>query len=66
MPCPQVFNFFFLIGGKLLYNVVLVSASQQRKSAIIRHFISSLLSLPPLPHPTPLGHYRGQAGLPEL
>ena len=27
----------FLIGGKLLYDVVLVSATQQRTSAIIRH-----------------------------
>ena len=38
----------FLIGGKLLYYAVLISAIQQCKSAIIIH-ISLLLSLPPLP-----------------
>ena len=32
-----VFPIYFLIGGKLLYNLVLVSAIQQRKSAIIIH-----------------------------
>ena len=32
-----VFPIYFLIGGKLLYNVVLVSATQQCKSAIIIH-----------------------------
>ena len=62
-PCPQVFN-FFSIRGKLLYNVVLVSAAQQRKSAIMRHIISSLLSLPPVPHPTPLGHHRAPGWTP--
>ena len=41
-------DFFLLIGGKLLYNVVLVSALQLRESVIITH-ISPLLSLPPLP-----------------
>ena len=40
---------YFLIGGKLLYNVVLVSAIQQCKSAIIICvYLSSFLSLPPL------------------
>ena len=36
------FNFFnsFLIRGKLLYNVVLVSAIQQCKSAIVTHIVT--------------------------
>jgi len=41
------FLIYFLIGGKLLYNVVLVSA------IIILIFPSLLRLLPPLPHPTP-------------
>ena len=51
---------YFLIGGKLLYNVVLVSAIQQCKSVIILYIyeLSSLSNFPPLPHPTPLGHHR--------
>ena len=48
----------FLIGGKLLYSVVLVSDVQQLTSAIIIHMSSpswaSLLSS----HPTPLGNHR--------
>ena len=40
---------WFLIERKLIYNVV--SAVQQRKSAIIIH-INSLLSLPPLSFPS--------------
>ena len=32
-----IFLSLFLIGGQLLYNVVLVSATQQRKSAVIIH-----------------------------
>ena len=41
--------FFFLIGGKFLYTVVLVSAIQQCKSAIIIHISppSGALSPPP-------------------
>ena len=38
------FFFNFVIGGKLLYSVVLVSAIQQLESAIIKH-ISCLPSL---------------------
>ena len=49
--------FFVLTGGKLLYNVVLVSAVQQCKSVIIIYIIS-LLSLPPL-HPF---HSSGEPG----
>ena len=39
---------YSLIGGKLLYNVVVVAAAQQLNSAIIAH-ISSLLGRPPPP-----------------
>ena len=46
---------FFLTGGKLLYNVVLVSATQQRESAINTH-MSPVVHSPP--HPTPLGCHR--------
>ena len=35
------FLIYFLTGGKLLYNVVLVSAVQQLKSAIIIHISPS-------------------------
>ena len=52
------FNFFFFIGGKLLYNFVLVSAIQQCESVIIIHtFLRSWASLPspipPSPHHLP-------------
>ena len=55
--------FLFLIGRKLLYNVVLIAAVQQCQSVIIAHmcvyiYIPSLLNLPPLPYSIPLGHYR--------
>ena len=41
---------YFLTGGKLLYNVMLVSAVQQRQQAII---IQNAVSRePPSPHPT--------------
>ena len=46
LPCPTLelnkTEFFFLIGVQLLYNVVLVSAVRQSKSAIRIH-----ISLPP-------------------
>ena len=35
------FLIYFLIGGKLLYNIVLVSAIQQYKSAGIMHLSAS-------------------------
>ena len=48
----------FFIGVELLYNVVIVSAVQKSKSAVCIHiFSSSLASLPPNPHSTPLGHH---------
>ena len=55
--CPKhlhIITFLFLIffiGGKLLYNIVLVSADNA-----ISHNI--LYPLPLLPHPTPLDHLR--------
>ena len=38
-------DFFLLIGGKLLYNVVLVSALQLHESVIITHISPSWVSL---------------------
>ena len=50
----SIFLNLFLIGGPLLYNVMLVSAIRQRESAInIQLFPSSWASLSP-PHPIPL------------
>ena len=69
----SLFLFNFLIGRKLLYNIVLVSAIQQYKPIIIilvmRTSITSWWyisppswsSLPSL-HPTPLGHYHRASG----
>ena len=50
---------------KLLYNVVLVSAVQQRESIIITCISLSLLSLPPLPasHPCRLSQSTGLGSL---
>ena len=45
----------FLSGGKSLYNVVLVSAIQQRRSAIIIHVSPPSCASLPCPHPTSLG-----------
>ena len=48
----------FFTGVELLYNVVIISAVRKSKSAICIHiFPSSSASLPPNPHPTPLGHH---------
>ena len=43
----------FLIGGSLLYNIVLVSAIQKHESAIY-----PLPLEPPHPHPSILGQHR--------
>ena len=49
---------FFLTEGKLLYNVVFISAIQQHESAVSTHISPpSRASLPP-PQPIPLGHHR--------
>ena len=44
----SIYLFFFLIGVKLLYNVVLISSTQQCESAICIHIT---LPLEPLSHP---------------
>ena len=50
----QSFIYLFLIGGQLLYNIVLVSATHPHESALgIQKSPPSWISLPP--HPTPLG-----------
>ena len=60
---PRCFFFLicFLIGGKLLYNIVLVSVVQQCKPIIIythTHIFPFPVEPPtPPPHPTPLGHH---------
>ena len=60
-----VFFFFFLclfvhflIGGKLLYNSVLVSAVQQCESIMIIYVSLPSGAFLPCPHPTSLGHHR--------
>ena len=56
MRSDSFFFFIYLIGGKLLYNAVMVSTIEQRKSATIIH-ISPLSSASlPSPNPTPLDH----------
>ena len=60
---------FFLIGGKLLYCFVLVSAIQQCKSVIILYiYILSLLNLPPLTSSLPFRSSQSTrlSGLPLL
>ena len=44
---------YFLIGGYLLYKIMLVSAIQQHESAIGIHVPPSLLKLPPIALPIP-------------
>ena len=60
----------FLIGGSLLYNVVLVSAVQQCKSFIyINTYAYELYTCrnihESLPHPTPLGDHRAPGWAPR-
>ena len=52
-----IYLLLLLIGGKLLYSIVLVSAIQQHESAKYT-YVSSLLNLPPAFHLTPLGCHR--------
>ena len=61
-PPLFIFLIYFLIGGKLLYNVVLVSAIQQCKLAIIIHVSPPFLVSLPSSHPTALDHHRVLAG----
>ena len=58
------FFFNFLIGGNLLYNVVLVSVSQQRESAIIIHISPPCWASLPFPHPSSLDHHRAPGWAP--
>ena len=61
-----IFKILFLIGGKLLYNVVLVSAIQQHESAIgIQMSPPFGTSLPPPTLSTPPGCH-GAPGLSSL
>ena len=52
-----------LVGGKLLYSVVLVSPVQQHELVKII-YIASLMSFHPPTHPAPLGHHRAQGWAP--
>ena len=52
-----IFKNLFLTEEKLLPNVVLVSAIQQRKLATIIHVSSPSGACLPSPHPIPLGHH---------
>ena len=52
-----IYLLLLLIGGKLLYSIVLVSAIQQHESAKYT-YVSSILNLPPAFHLTPLGCHR--------
>ena len=45
----------------IVYNIILVSAVEQRR---LYTFIPSLMSVPPTAPPHPLGHHRDQAKLP--
>ena len=46
-----LFSFPFLIGGKLLYSVVLISAVQQCKSVVISYAFPCARASLPAPHP---------------
>ena len=66
--CPFRLTFFliyFLFEGKLVYNVVLVSAVQGHKSALIIH-TPPLLSLPLLLPSHPLGHHKVPGWAPSV
>ena len=66
---PSFFLFFilFLIGGKLLYNIVLVSAIHQHESATGYTYVPSLLNLPRTSDPTvPLSGCHRTPGLNSL
>ena len=52
------FKIYFLIGGKLLYNIVLVSAVQCKSADMIIIYPSPREPPSPPPHPTPLDLHR--------
>ena len=67
-PCPLLWKhgvffllIYFLIGGKLLYNVVLVFAIRQQTSAIITHISPPSWAILLSSLPIPLGHHRAPA-----
>ena len=58
------FLIYFLMGGKLLYNVVLVSAIQQCETAIVKIYPVPVEHLSPnTPVSPPLGHHGALAEL---
>ena len=59
-------SWFFLIGVKLIYNVLMVSAVQQNKSAIIIPISPPSWASFPFLHPIPLGHHRVPGWAPFL
>ena len=60
-----VYLLIFLIEGKLLFNVMLVSVIQQHEQVTIM-YIFSLMSLPQFPYLTPLGHHRAPGRTPHV
>jgi len=56
--CHRLLRIYFLVGGKLLYNVVLVSATQQCKWAIILQISPPSSAFLLSPHPILLVHHR--------
>ena len=54
-----------LIGGELLYNIVLVSAVGQRASVIIR-YVSPFIPEPPSPSPSHASRSSQSPGLGEM
>ena len=62
---PPSWLIYFLMGGKLLYNVVLVSAIQQCETAIVKIYPIPVEHLSPnTPVSPPLGHHGALAELP--
>ena len=61
--CFPYVNTLYFIGIHLLYNIVSVSAVQQRESAICIHISPPWLS-PPAPNHTPLDHHRAPSWAP--
>ena len=58
------FYFYFLMGGKLLYKVLCCFMPCSNANHHSFTYITSLLSLPPQPQPTPLDHHRAPGWAP--